>query len=96
VEKEPALGGLLRSVHSTLEGADVEAHLQALVEKVQDHPGIDVYLNAMPASIAGHIGNFKSVIKVSGSEAGAEGVSDEVAISHGVVVIATGGEERPT
>ncbi len=96
VEKEPALGGLLRSVHSTLEGADVEAHLQALVEKVQDHPGIDVYLNATPASITGHIGNFKSVIKVAGSGVGAEGPSDEVAISHGVVIIATGGEERPT
>ncbi len=64
VEKEPALGGLLRDVHSTLEGADVGAHLRDLVQKVQDHPGIDVYLNATPASITGHIGNFKSVIKV--------------------------------
>jgi heterodisulfide reductase subunit A len=87
VEKEPALGGLLREVHSTLEGADVAAHLHELVKKVHAHPGIDVYLNAMPSSIAGHIGNFKSVIRVA---------ADEVAISHGVVVIATGGQERST
>ncbi len=26
VEKEPALGGLLRNIHSTLEGADVQAY----------------------------------------------------------------------
>ena len=101
VEKEPALGGLLRDVHSTLEGADVGAYLRDLVEKVQDHPGIDVYLNATPASISGHIGNFKSVIKVAGGDALPGGATpgvagDEVAVSHGVVVVATGGRERST
>ena len=42
VEKEPALGGLLRNVHSTLEGADVQAYLGELVARVQAHPRIDV------------------------------------------------------
>ncbi len=87
VEKEPALGGLLRHIHTTLEGADVEAYLRQLVDKVQAHPGIDVYLNATPASISGHVGNFKSVLNVAGRE---------LPISHGVIIVATGGQERPT
>ena len=50
----------------TLEGADVEAYLRQLVDKVQAHPKIEVYLNATPASITGHVGNFKSVLNVAG------------------------------
>ena len=101
VEKEPHLGGLLRDVYSTLEGADVEAHLRDLVARVEAHPLIDVFANATLASITGHIGNFKSVIRLAGaapSGAAAGGVTtpDEVAVSHGVVIIATGGQERPT
>ncbi|MGO9097024.1 MAG: FAD-dependent oxidoreductase [Bryobacteraceae bacterium] len=87
VEKEPALGGLLRNIHATLEGADVAAYLRQLAAKVQAHPKINVYLNTTPASIAGHVGNFKSVLNVAGHE---------LPISHGVVIVATGGQERPT
>ncbi len=87
VEKEPALGGMLRNLHATLERADVQAHLQQLVDKVKSHPRINVYLSARPASISGHVGNFKSVLDVAGRER---------PIGHGVVVIATGGQERQT
>ena len=66
VEKEPALGGMLRNIHSTLERADVQAYLRELVAKVQSHPKINVYLKTTPASIAGHVGNFKSVLNVGG------------------------------
>ena len=37
-----------------------------LVAKVQAHPRINVYLNATPASITGHVGNFKSVLERGG------------------------------
>jgi heterodisulfide reductase subunit A-like polyferredoxin len=87
VEKEPALGGLLRSVHSTLEGADVGEYMSDLIAKVEAHPRIDLYLNATPGSISGHIGNFRSTIRIA---------DDEVLVSHGVVIIATGGQERST
>jgi heterodisulfide reductase subunit A len=65
----------------------VQAYLSGLVAKVESHPKIHVYLNTTPASIGGHVGNFKSVLKVAGSEK---------PISHGVVIVATGGQERPT
>ena len=87
VEKEPALGGMLRNLHATLEGADVQGHLRELVVKVKSHPRINVYLGASPASISGHVGNFKSVLSVAGREK---------PVSHGVVIIATGGQERET
>ena len=87
VEKEPALGGLLRNIHHTLERADVQSYLRELAAKVQSNPRINVYLKSTPASISGHVGNFKSVLSVDGQEK---------PISHGVVIIATGGEERPT
>ena len=87
VEKEPTLGGLMHQVRSTLEGTDVEAYLRELVDKVQAHPGIEVYLNATLASISGHVGEFKSVLEVEGREQ---------RVSHGVIVIATGGQERST
>jgi heterodisulfide reductase subunit A-like polyferredoxin len=87
VEKEAALGGMLRNIHATLERADVQAYLRQLAAKVQSHPKIHVYLNAAPASISGHVGNFKSVLNVAGSEK---------PVSHGVVIVAVGGRERPT
>jgi heterodisulfide reductase subunit A-like polyferredoxin len=87
VEKEAALGGMLRRAYTTLEGADVAAFLAQQVAKAQAHPKIHVYVNATPASITGHVGNFKSVMKVAG---------EEKEIRHGVVVVASGGRERET
>jgi heterodisulfide reductase subunit A len=87
VEKEAHLGGLLLGVHSTLEGADVQLHLRQLVARVQFHQKIEVYLNSTPTAISGHVGNFKSVVNVAGREK---------PISHGVVIVAVGGQERST
>ena len=40
------------------------------------------------SSITGHVGNFKSVLKVRRRR--------DRPVSHGVIIIATGGQERPT
>ena len=87
VEKLGQLGGNLRHIHTTLEGADVPRHLAELAAKVAAHPKITLYLNATPVQITGHVGNFKSRISVAGQE---------TIISHGVTIIATGGVERET
>jgi heterodisulfide reductase subunit A-like polyferredoxin len=86
-EKEPTLGGMLRTIHSTLEKADVQDHLRRMEAKILAHPHINVYLSANLAKISGHIGNFRSILNVAG---------EEKPVSHGVVLIATGGQERPT
>jgi heterodisulfide reductase subunit A-like polyferredoxin len=86
-EKEAVLGGQLRYIRSTLEGADVAAYLAELVAKVSSHPKITLHLNTKPVQIAGHVGNFKTVIDESGKQQ---------TIGHGVIVLAVGGSERQT
>ncbi|MFI5378966.1 MAG: FAD-dependent oxidoreductase [Tepidisphaerales bacterium] len=92
LEKEPQLGGNLRHIHNTLERADVRQFLATLVQRVQSHPRITVYLRAKPANIAGHVGSFKTRIQ---QETG-NGKPAETLLSHGVTIIATGGAERQT
>jgi heterodisulfide reductase subunit A len=87
VEKEGQLGGNLRHIHTTLERGDVQAYLAGLVQRVRSHPKITTYLNARPVQVAGHVGNFKSRIDAAG---------EEKPISHGVIILATGGVERET
>jgi heterodisulfide reductase subunit A-like polyferredoxin len=87
IEKEAALGGTLRNIHRTLEGNDVRAYLDQLAESVGSHPKIDVYRNAGLTRISGQVGNFTSIVDISGREQ---------SIEHGVVIVATGGKERPT
>ncbi len=87
VEKSAELGGLLRSVRTTLEGADVQAYLRDLVAKVKAQPAIKVYLNTTAKTLEGHVGDFHSVLGVAG---------EEVPVRHGVIILATGGQERST
>jgi heterodisulfide reductase subunit A-like polyferredoxin len=87
VECEPALGGMLRHIHRTLEQNDVEAELSGLISKTLSHPDITVYLNSNLVRTSGQVGNFSSVLDVAGREQ---------TVKHGVVVVATGGRLRPT
>jgi heterodisulfide reductase subunit A-like polyferredoxin len=87
VEREASLGGLLRNLHTTLEHTNVQSHLQQLINKTLFHPKISVHLNAELIRISGQVGNFTSVLNVAGHE---------TSIEHGVVIVATGGKERPT
>jgi heterodisulfide reductase subunit A len=86
-EKEAALGGQLRHIRFTLEGANVAAHVKELVERVTTHPKITVHVDTKPLQITGHVGNFKTRIDEAGKEQ---------TIAHGVIVLAVGGRERET
>jgi heterodisulfide reductase subunit A-like polyferredoxin len=87
VEKADALGGNLRSLHYTLERADVQRFAEGLIDRVQAHPLIDTHLRSDLVEFNGHVGNFNSVIRSGGQD---------MAISHGVAIIATGAVERVT
>ena len=84
VERERDLGGMARRVHYTLEGLDVQAYLNGLIQKVYKHPRILVYHRATVTNVAGYVGNFVTTVN---SE---KGVSQ---IKHGAAVIAVGAEE---
>ena len=88
VEQKAELGGIIRRMHYTLEGMDVQAYLSDLVKRVYRHPLVHVYTGAAITEATGYIGNFVTTVK---SERGI------VEIKHGATVIATGGDEyRPT
>jgi heterodisulfide reductase subunit A-like polyferredoxin len=87
VEKEPELGGNLRSIRYTLEQADIRGFTADLISRVQAHPLITAYMNSRVVEVSGHVGNFKSDI---------EGPGGARTVRHGATIIATGGVERPT
>ena len=87
VEKQAALGGQLQHHRTSLEGADVASYLADLIGRVKTHPKITVELEATMLGITGHVGNFSTRVISHG---------EEKTIKHGVVILATGGEERKT
>ncbi|MFC1907094.1 FAD-dependent oxidoreductase [Chloroflexota bacterium] len=86
VEKDEQLGGLAKKILHTLEGNDVQAYVHDLVARVSGNSLIQVYTNADIVEATGFIGNFTTKIAV-----GPDPKMHE--LSHGVVIIATGGEE---
>ena len=88
VEKQSELGGMARRITSTLEGMDVQQHLNSLVRKVYQHPLIHVSHNASIKDVSGYVGNFITTVDTE------TGIKE---IPHGVAVIATGAQEyQPT
>ncbi|MDI6853293.1 MAG: NAD(P)-binding protein [Deltaproteobacteria bacterium] len=89
VEKEPQLGGLARRVQHTIEGLDVQAYLDGLIERVQNHEKIQVLTQALVVSFSGYKGNFTTEVLVGPG-------MYERKIDHGATIVATGAREyRP-
>jgi heterodisulfide reductase subunit A len=86
IEKGEKLGGLARRIRHTLEGDDIQAYLQNLITQVSENPLIKVYTNADIVEATGYVGNFTTRIQVGANR-------DTYELKHGVVIIATGGEE---
>ncbi len=83
VEKKDRLGGHAHKVKSTWDGTSVQNMLKELVDKVNNHPKIKVFLNSTVTGARGFGGQFESTITESGGSSHT--------VRHGVVVIATGG-----
>ncbi|SDU51437.1 tungsten-dependent benzoyl-CoA reductase-related protein bamE [Desulfobacula phenolica] len=88
LEKDKALGGITRRIHTTLEGMDVQAFLKDTVQKVYKHPYIQISHEAIITNVTGYVGNFVTTVKTEGR------IKD---IEHGIAVLATGAAEyKPT
>jgi len=81
VEKEKELGGNLRKLHYLPSGDDPTEFAKKLDKEVTSNPNITVYTGTKVKTIDGYVGNFKTKLE-SGEE-----------IEHGVVILATGGQE---
>ncbi|MEW6489234.1 MAG: NAD(P)-binding protein [Thermodesulfobacteriota bacterium] len=87
VEREPELGGNYRHLHYTLEGFDTQKHLQKLLDKVAASSRITVYTGSRAATIDGFVGNYKTTVATPDGDR---------EFAHGVVIVATGGQEMET
>ena len=86
VEREEELGGNLRLIQNTLDGKDVQEFLRDMRQRVTNDPRIQVFTGAAIKDFTGYVGNFKTTVGV-----GPEKTTRE--LEHGVIVIATGGQE---
>jgi len=92
VEREAELGGNARHLYSTLRNQDVQETLAGMVAQVQAHSRIHVYRQATLKAVDGFVGNYRSTVAVASNGHGPE----EVTLEHGVIIVATGAEERQT
>jgi len=89
IEKEEQLGGMANRLTFTIEGADVQAYLEELIQRVNAHPKIQVLTRSLIVGFAGFKGNFTTEVLAGPG-------MYERKINHGVVIIATGANEyRP-
>lgn len=84
VEKDPELGGQMRHIFKTIEGADVQRYLGELVARARQHRNIELLLSSNVEKVDGYIGKYTTTI---GTPEGPR------TIDHGVIVVATGGAE---
>ncbi len=105
VEKSDQLGGNLRHIHfglgewgvgSGLSGqAERELippreYLRKLIKAVEAHPRIDLHMKTELASTTGFMGNFTSTLEPVDED---QGESTRIQFKHGIVILATGGNE---
>jgi heterodisulfide reductase subunit A len=83
VEKAKELGGIARRIHTTLEGMDVQAYLNNLIQAIYKNPLIHVSHQATIRSVSGYVGNFTTILE-------SEGRIKE--IQHGASIIAVGAD----
>ena len=85
VERTTELGGNARTLYYTEDGAKPAQYVQDLIEKVENQPLITVLKEAQVKSITGSCGAYTTQLSVK---------NQSQSISHGVVVVATGGKEH--
>jgi heterodisulfide reductase subunit A-like polyferredoxin len=86
VEKEPQLGGLARSLTTTIEGNDIQGYLESLIAKVKNHENIQVMTETLIVGSSGFKGNFTTELMIGPG-------MYERKIDHGVTILATGANE---
>jgi heterodisulfide reductase subunit A-like polyferredoxin len=84
IEQSDRLGGQAWRLYQTLEEPAVKGYLEDLIKKVVDHPRIRVFIDSQILELKGSVGQFSSTIDRKG---------EKIALSHGVVIAATGGAE---
>ncbi len=83
LEKSSSLGGVVVNLDLSYPNLDsVAQYLHPLIDKVQNHQNIEVFLNTTADEVFGYIGNFETKIKM--------GTDAEKELKFGHVIVATG------
>jgi heterodisulfide reductase subunit A len=89
LEKSSDLGGHARvDLRYTVDETDPRSLAADLARQAEDHPRVTVYKNAGIETSSGSTGRYRTRITVKDS--------DPVELTHGVVILATGGHEAQT
>ena len=89
IEKEARLGGMANRLTRTIEGEKIAPYMEALIEKTENHPRIQVLKQSLIVDFTGFKGNFTTEVLVGPG-------MYERKINHGAVILATGaGEYQP-
>ncbi|NLI80188.1 MAG: FAD-dependent oxidoreductase [Deltaproteobacteria bacterium] len=81
IERKDVLGGHARKLLTAWTGDKIRPYLDALVERVQQHPGVSVLKRATLEAVRGFVGNFCSTVLVDGKT---------LEVHHGVAILAVG------
>ena len=85
VEKEPELGGTLRSVHKLFPtNQEATKLIRLFVEQVEKHPKIRTYISSKVKEVTGFIGNF---------DVNLDGKGGKSKFNVGTIVVATGADK---
>ena len=87
VERTDRLGGNLLNLYSTLEKDDISTFAASLIQRVENHPNITVFLETELAHVVGHIGNFLVTLAQKG---------ERIDVPCGAVIVATGAKPAET
>ena len=85
VEKENELGGKAKSLNTNINGRPFAPYLKKTVREILSDSNINVHTGTLVSAIDGYVGNFNTTLSTPGGEKD---------ISHGVVVVAVGVNEK--
>jgi heterodisulfide reductase subunit A-like polyferredoxin len=88
VERSGQLGGVARKLRTTWQGQEIGAYLKQTIEAVRTNPNIELHLDTEVSATSGALGHFTTTLT--------HGSGRAVSIPHGVVILATGGQESAT
>jgi heterodisulfide reductase subunit A-like polyferredoxin len=85
LEKQAQLGGHLRHIHTGFDGSNPQALLSEMIDQVNAERRITVMLESEPVEISGYVGQYRTIVSNASG--------DRTDLVHGVVVVASGGQE---
>ena len=85
VEKQAQMGGHLRHIHVGFNGSNPQKILSETIQRLSQEPRITILLESEVVEVSGYVGQYHSVVQNK------EGAGTE--LQHGVIVVATGGQE---